>query len=520
MSFMRSNYLLYVSSVLAALFLADVLLLPTTGADEPAVEAATPEPIISVLIIDGENPWHDWKVTSPIIKKTLEQSGKFTVEVVTTPEDEEQRRTFSPAFTDYDLILSNYNGPSWSEETKAAFVDFVSGGGAFVAVHAADNAFPDWIAYNRMVGVGGWGGRNEKDGPYVRWQEDVQRIVRDRSPGPGGSHGKRHPFLVEVRDPDHSITRGLPTKFLQTEDELYAELRGPAENLHVLATAFSDPETGGTGQHEPILMTTRFGAGRIFHTTLGHDAKAMTGIAFQETLVRGAQWAATGQVTFDPISPEVLSAEHASERDQNAIGNSVSMPSLDGEDWVAIFNGTNLSGWTQKNGTATYRVEDAVIVGKTAKGSPNSFLCTEKNYADFELTFEVKVDGGLNSGVQIRSQSKPDFKNGRVHGPQIEIESAPGESGYVYSEGTGRNWITAERTVTDAFNNDQWNRYIVRASGPRIQTWVNGTAVADVVDDQSSRNGFVGLQVHSIGNDQGPFEVRWRDLRVRELASE
>ncbi len=183
--------------------------------------------------------------------------------------------------------------------------------------------------------------------------------------------------------------------------------------------------------------------------------------------------------------------------------------------WTPLFNGENLDGWTQRNGTATYRVEDGAIVGKTQDGSPNSFLCTEADYADFDLMFEVKVDDDLNSGVQIRSHSLPDFHNGRVHGPQVEIEAAPGAAGYVYSEGTGRGWINQSRTVTDAFRNGEWNLYHIKAEGDRIRTWVNGRAVADVSDAQSPRSGFIALQVHGIAKDTGPFEVRWRNLAIR-----
>lgn len=197
---------------------------------------------------------------------------------------------------------------------------------------------------------------------------------------------------------------------------------------------------------------------------------------------------------------------------------STGIPDIDGEGWQSLFNGENLHGWTQKNGTATYRVEDGAIVGKTAEGSPNSFLCTDETYTDFELTFEVRVDSQLNSGVQLRSLSKSDFKNGRVHGPQVEIEAAPGESGYVYSEGTGRGWITTEQPIKDAYQNGQWNRFVVRAVGDRIQTWVNGHAIADLRDPESSQQGFIGLQVHGIEKGTGPFEVRWRDIRVRTLA--
>ena len=184
--------------------------------------------------------------------------------------------------------------------------------------------------------------------------------------------------------------------------------------------------------------------------------------------------------------------------------------------WVKLFNGKDLSGWEQKNGTATYRITDGVVVGKTAEGSPNSFMCTTREYGDFELLFEVKVDDGLNSGVQIRSHSKSDFKKGRVHGPQVEIESGPGEAGFVYSEGTGRGWISKPKTH-DKFKNGQWNKYRVIAKGPRIQTFLNGEQIEDVTDKESSLQGFIGLQVHGIKKGSGPFEVRWRNIKLKEL---
>lgn len=187
-------------------------------------------------------------------------------------------------------------------------------------------------------------------------------------------------------------------------------------------------------------------------------------------------------------------------------------------EWKELFDGETLDGWEQKNGTASYEVDDETILGTTVKGSPNSFLCTTKSYSDFELEFEVQVDNRLNSGVQIRSVSTEDYKKGRVHGPQVEIEKAPGESGYVYSEGTGRGWLSKDKSKKDAFKNDQWNKYRVLARGPRIQTWVNGIPIADLTDEESSQSGFIGLQVHGIGKRQGPFTVRWRNIRIRELA--
>ncbi len=479
---------------------------------------------IKVLLIDGQNN-HNWRETTPVIKQTLEACGKFSVDVVTAPEQGGDMSKFQPDFSRYDVVVSNYNGESWSDATQKSFEQFVAGGKGFVSVHAADNSFPKWNAYNQMIGLGGWGGRNQTDGPYVRWKEDQKRFTRDVSKGNGGAHGKRVPFVVVVRDQDHPVTRGLPGTFMQTADELYSKLRGPAVNMHVLATGFSNPETGGSGEHEPLLMTIQFGQGRVFHTTLGHDVEAMTGVAFQVTLQRGTQWAATGDVTLPDVDAKTVESDKASQRDpadaaydgkMSATSLAV-MPNIDEKNWISLFNESDLTGWSPKNGTATYRVEDGSIVGKTAEGSPNSFLCTDKIYTDFELTFEVMDDPGLNSGVQIRSESKAEFMNGRVHGPQVEIEAAPGESGYIYSEGTGREWITKERPIDDAFKNGQWNRYVVRAIGDRYQTWINGIPIADVLDPVSGHEGFIGLQVHSIGNGTAPMQVRWRDLRIREL---
>ena len=184
---------------------------------------------------------------------------------------------------------------------------------------------------------------------------------------------------------------------------------------------------------------------------------------------------------------------------------------------VSLFDGKTLEGWTQRNGLATYAVEDGAVVGRTAKNSPNSFLCTNKAYCDFELLFEVKVDPGLNSGVQVRSRSSKDYNNERVHGPQIEIETAPGESGYIYGEATGRGWLSPNQDIKDAYKNDQWNKFRVLAAGPRIQTWINDVKVEDLTDEASSQCGFIGLQVHGVG-DRGPFEVRWRNIQIKDLA--
>ncbi|MBI2424415.1 MAG: DUF1080 domain-containing protein [Candidatus Hydrogenedentes bacterium] len=197
------------------------------------------------------------------------------------------------------------------------------------------------------------------------------------------------------------------------------------------------------------------------------------------------------------------------------------------EGWTVLFDGKTLNGWIQKNGTATYRVEDGAIAGQTAPGSPNSFLCSEKDYGDFELEFEVLLKNNeLNSGVQIRSQTKKPEKGedfGRVNGPQVEIEASGAEgaqAGLIYGEACG-GWMTAgaEEKRIKAFKDGEWNAYRIVAQGARIQVWINGEQVEDLVDEaklKSHPKGFIGLQVHGVG-DKGPFEVAWRNIRVKEL---
>ena len=249
---------------------------------------------IKALILDGQNN-HDWKRTTPELKKILEDSGLFAVEVATSPAQGKDMGSFKPDFAAYRVIVSNYNGEPWSKETQAAFEKFVREGGGFVPVHAADNSFPEWKEYNEMIGVGGWGERNEKSGPYLRLRDG--KWVHDTSPGRGGSHGAQHEFVVETRDPDHPIVRGLPARWLHGKDELYDRLRGPAKNVTVLASALSAKETKGSDEHEPSLMTINYGRGRVFHTAMGHGMEAIKCVGFAVTLQRGTEWAATGRVT-------------------------------------------------------------------------------------------------------------------------------------------------------------------------------------------------------------------------------
>ena len=250
---------------------------------------------MKILLVDGQNN-HDWKTTSPELKKILEETGLFAVDVATAPEKGGDMAAFKPDFAAYRAVVSNYNGALWAPETQEAFEKYVSGGGGFVCVHAADNSFPEWKAYNEMIGLGGWGGRNEKSGPYLRLRDG--KWTGDTTAGSGGHHGKQHEFLMVTRAPEHPIMTGLPAKWMHGKDELYERLRGPAKNVTVLASAFADPAQGGSGEEEPLLMTIAYGQGRVFHTALGHAMEALKCAGFATTLQRGTEWAATGKVTL------------------------------------------------------------------------------------------------------------------------------------------------------------------------------------------------------------------------------
>lgn len=269
---------------------------------------------IKALIIEGQNNHKVWPTTTKMMKGYLEETKLFEVDVVTTaPTGTDD--DFKPDFSKYQVVISNYNGAAWPPETQQAFVDYIKGGGGLVIVHAANNSFGNWPEYNDIIGIGGWGGRNEKSGPYVYVDADSGKIVKDTAAGEGGHHGPQHPFSIVVRDREHPVTKGMPNEWMHTKDELYDYLRGPAKNMHVLATAYASTDQKGSGRHEPMLFTVKYGDGRVFHTPMGHAEYSQACVGFITTLQRGAEWAATGKVTV-PIPDDFPTADKTSSREQ------------------------------------------------------------------------------------------------------------------------------------------------------------------------------------------------------------
>ena len=283
--------------------------------------SAVPDKGISVLLVTGQsNIAHNWRVSHKALAAQLNDAKIFSVNIQSAYSLEKTVESFSPNWSDYDVVLLDYEGPEWSKETEITFETYIESGGGLVLIHAADNAFPHWPAFNNMIGVGGWGnanlhepklypnqpkkqkGRDETSGPRIYWEND--HVVRDDSSG-GAFHPIKHDFLVTVRAPNHPITKGLPDSWLQGADELYSNLRGPIGNLKVLATGIANPKFAKADRkHEPVVMVSNYGKGRIFHMTLGHVGKAddentlsMRNASFTTLLSRGTEWAATGSVT-------------------------------------------------------------------------------------------------------------------------------------------------------------------------------------------------------------------------------
>ena len=273
----------------------------------------------AVLIITGQNN-HDWERTTPYLKSILEQTGEYDVRVTFTPPkgaDASAWNSWRPDFAAYDVLLLDYNGEMWPDPVRAAFEEFVVKGGQVLVQHAANNPFRGWTEYESMVGLL-WRGADDGLGAHIDKEDSLVSIPPGE--GRGAGHGRLHDWRIMTRDAEHPIMKGLPPVWMHPHDELYHGQRGPAEDMNVLATAWSDPVHGGTGNHELMMWWISYGEGRVLTLLPGHlwggqeDDRAMRCAGFQTLLQRSVEWLATGEVN-SPVPEDFPTADTASVRE-------------------------------------------------------------------------------------------------------------------------------------------------------------------------------------------------------------
>ena len=305
-----------------------------------------------ILILDGRNN-HDWATTTASLKATLEATGRFNVEVSTAPEDkagpppkkpkvedaayleakkshDDVVKSLRPAlnaewarwtvdFSKYQAVVLDYNGTDWPKPMQQGFVEFVRNGGGVMLIHAANNAFPNWTEFNDMIGLG-W--RKGGFGKCLVINQSGQ--TEECCQGDDSSHGAKHPFVVTNRVPDHPVLRGMPDEWMHAKDELYHHMRGPAQNITILASAFSDEKERGSGRHEPVLWEVAYGKGRVLVCTMGHhwlgdtESDSLQCVGFQSVLARGIEYVASGNVTL-AIPPDFPTKENQCLSEPNAM---------------------------------------------------------------------------------------------------------------------------------------------------------------------------------------------------------
>ena len=415
----------------------------------------------------------------PVANKAFEIMGEKTGAFETVVSDD--MAMFDPEnLNQFDAVLFNNTTQLKFEdpEQRKALLDFVKGGKGMIGIHAAADNFYNWPEASEMLGG-----------------------LFDGHPwGAGGT------WAFKLDEPDHPLNKAFDGKGFLLKDEIY-QMKSPPysrDTLRVLLTLdMSAPRNlkvkgmKRTDNDYAVAWIRDYGDGRVFHSGLGHNNQLFWNEAVLQHYLDGIQYA-LGDFKVDATPSAVLRKKP--------------------KGWQSLFDGKSLDGWVQRNGRAKYRVDDGAIVGTSVKGSPNSFLCTERLFSDFILELDFKVDPGLNSGVQIRSSSFKEYRNGRVHGYQVEID--PSDRAYsagIYDEGR-RGWLydlAGNGAARKAFKQGQWNQFRIEAVGQSIKTWLNGVAAANLVDAMTP-TGFVALQVHGTQSDD-PMEARWRNIRIQEL---
>ncbi|MFN7019905.1 MAG: family 16 glycoside hydrolase, partial [Phycisphaerales bacterium] len=444
---------------------------------------------------------HNWPFTSRVFAETLEATGRFSVEITEQPE---LSFASADALRRVQLFVFDYNDldqpQAWDRMAKKNFVQAVKAGAGVVAIHAANNAFkgpPAWSEYEFMVG-------------YM-WRD-------------GAGHGKFHEFDVETVDPEHPVTRGLPP-IKAHPDELYHKMSNPQlTKPHLLMQAMSSKESGGTGRAEPVAWTLGFGKGRTFVTTLGHvwkgdqaSKRSVLDPQFRVLLARGAEWAATGEVTIPTTFNDVRRHNTLSDEERAA-------------GWELLFDGTSPVGLRAFKGeafpTKGWSVQDGELVHAAQGGGGD--IVTRGEYADFEFTCDWKVAKGGNSGIMYRCDEKHNYPWETGREMQI-LDDEHHNDGKKPKTRAGAMYDLFECGEDVARPWGEWNTARVVCRGPRIEHWLNGVRVVDVdVESDEYREAYGASKFPSMKDfgttasghialqDHGD-EVRFRNIKVRRL---
>ncbi len=442
------------------------------------------EPVRALLVTGANN--HDWKWTAPQIAGALAETGRFAVTVTDQPASALASETLA---ADYSLIVLDYNGPRWGQAAEAGFLRAVEQGTGVVVIHAANNAFDGWTEYERLVGL--------------CWRK-------------GTGHGRYHPFDVVIVDRSHPITRDMEDLHMHP-DELYHRLMVmPGADYKVLLSAYSDPRTGGTNRHEPMVTVSRYGKGRVFHTPLGHtwnnnipSRATWFDPQLRRLVARGAEWAATGEVTLAARPWNYLSQQ---ERE---------------EGFELLFDGRTLDGWRgyRQEGPPEqgWRVDDGAIFH--AKGGGGGDLITDAQFGDFDFRFSWRVGARGNSGVIWHVLETADATY--MTGPEYQVlDDQALQPDPRHGAGALYDLVGNEKAVTRPAG--AWNEGRIVIQNGRVQHWLNGVKLLDVACAGTeweqrvaaskfrdwpfgkSASGHLALQDHG-------DEVAYRDLRIRRL---
>lgn len=481
---------------LAVFAFAAWLVSPAAAGPAPA-EA----PPVRALLITGKQN-HNWRYTSRLHKDTLEATGRFAVDVTDEPA---KALADAAAIGAYRVFVIDYNNEfggdkdgsgRWGEPAESNFLKAVQGGTGVVFIHASNNAFKGWAEYEKMCGL----------------------LWRD-----GTGHGAFHTFPVKIVDRAHPITKGLPESF-DVSDELYHKLvNTQGAKITVLAEAYADKESGGSGQSEPMALVLMYGKGRVFHTPLGHvwdgswDSKASVSNPWFKSLVcRGTEWAATGDVTTGPEWKDV--------RTHNTL-----TPEEKAAGWVLLYDGSSapkFRGYKKDALPAQWKFDGGVLHRPPGEGGGD--IVTLDEYADFEFACDYMIAKGGNSGIVYRTTEDHDYC--WETGPELQIldnGSHPDNAKGKTMAGALYDLMACAYDV--ARPPGEWNHVVIKVQGPRIEHWLNGWKVIDcdlageaykeahaaskwvkMPDFAKRAKGHIALQDHG-------DEVWFRDIKVREL---